>query len=92
MAALGTLGAVVRAAWPTLSKYRGNVLEGLCVLWVRIQDEPTQSKEVRAVGVEMERVVRGVVGVLKGAGDEGWEREVGMLGSCDERLEVILRG
>lgn len=61
---LKTLQAVMLNAWPRMPGYRGTVMMGLCLCWIRCTEEDEQGSRKLEHGEEIKQEVRETVGML----------------------------
>ena len=89
LSCLDTLEIVLADCWPRVAHHRGEILRGLTILWVRIDEEGNMRMELGKVRERTRRAVRGLEKVLEGEGFE-YKQEWVMLREGDERLNDLL--
>ncbi|KAF2473948.1 poly A polymerase C-terminal region-like protein [Lindgomyces ingoldianus] len=90
------LQAVVLNCWPRVGRYRGEIMKGVCVCWVRCGEEEGEEKkkEIEEVRWELKECV-GMLDAVCQADDDLkgiWEAEKAVLVARDERLGGLFEG
>lgn len=83
LAAVKAMQSVVLSSWPRMKKWRGEMLKGLCLCWINL-DEREDNEELR-------KETREAVKMLKAAlGDEvDWDAETTTLIEADGRVQRL---
>jgi hypothetical protein len=90
--AAGAMQAVIENAWPRIPEWRGEILKGVCVCWVRMVEEggDIAMAELEEIKGALREVVDMLAEVLRADGKgEVWETEVEKLVDADERLAAL---
>lgn len=90
-AALETMTAVVTNGWARMERWKAEVLKGLCLLWVRIQDEGKQNDEdLIDLSKEMQICVALLEAALKHDGNRtGLKEDIEVLAQADEKVRGL---
>ncbi|KAF2188295.1 poly A polymerase C-terminal region-like protein [Zopfia rhizophila CBS 207.26] len=94
VAAKGAQGCVLNA-WPRISVHRGDILKGLTVSWIRVEEEKAKEVdgerqgELEGIMKELKTCVGMLDAVLNGVEDVKWEDEKRELIGADERLRGL---
>jgi tRNA nucleotidyltransferase (CCA-adding enzyme) len=103
VAAANSLQTIILNAWPRIARHRGEVLNGVCVCWVRLAEEPDErALELAEVKIQLRTVVEILVAVLRNENDflkehpdEGqvidFETEFKAIIDADDRTAELLR-
>ncbi|KAK8162072.1 tRNA nucleotidyltransferase [Phyllosticta citrichinensis] len=87
---------VILTSWPRVWRWRGEMLKGVAVAWVRLAGETeTQSDEVGKAREELRACVELLSKVVAGGGDgekRAWEEEVALLVKKEEKLRSLFEG
>lgn len=87
-ASLQAIQVLVVIIWPRVKYHRSELLEGLVICWLSIEDEATQSEYLQRVQANIELTVKLVTSILRDDRDvvEGYRRLI----DCDSRLQNLL--
>lgn len=87
-ASLQAIQVLVVIIWPRVKYHKFELLEGLAICWLRIEDEATQSESLQRVQANIELTVKLLTNILRDDSDvvEGYRRLV----DCDSRLQSLL--
>jgi tRNA nucleotidyltransferase (CCA-adding enzyme) len=92
LTATNAMQSVILNGWPRIGRWRGEVLRGVTVAWIRIEEE-SGSEELEVVKVELKEVAGMLKAAVENQGSEvghgTWETEVGELVAADERLKAL---
>lgn len=89
-AAVETLGDVVRMTWPRIEGWKGEVLKGLCLAWIKIREEEREDEvHVGFLMGEMAECVGMLDHALRMDGKGGLKKDAETLLRADERLSGL---
>lgn len=86
------LQSVVLNGWPRILGWRGEVLRGICVCWIKVEEEGRDmvAEEKDQLSGELKIVVEMLKAVVESEDGSVWEAEVEKLVGTDERLGELL--
>jgi len=89
-----SMQSVMLNAWPRMYVHRGEIVNGLCVCWVRICEEEElkgKVKELEDVKKELRACAELLIAVVEEDQRTGFTNEVGELIEADQRVDGLFK-
>jgi len=87
-ASVKSIRAIIVTAWPRVAYHRGDILQGLTICWCRIEEQETESEELRIIKEDVKDTVRLLTVVLEM--DVNVAEDYRQLIDSDNRLQGLL--
>lgn len=86
------LHAVITNGWPRMEGWRGEILKGLSLLWIRIEEEGKDKEGVEDLRIKMRATVQLLDAALKQSGKDGLAADAVMLIEADDTIAGLFEG
>ena len=88
ISAISSLSTLILNCWPRVPFYRGEILKGICVLWLRIQEEEDSNEGLGAVKDQIRKLLSLVKATVESAGID-WMEESAVLVAAKPELKSL---
>ena len=85
---ISSLSTLILNCWPRVPFYRGEILKGICVLWLRIQKEEDSNEGLGAIKDQIRKLLSLVKVTVESAGID-WMEESAMLMAAQPELKYL---